>query len=102
MYIHLPAKLLFAFFTKKHIIFNINIVILLFFVINARTLKMVLFTTDITDDPPVAIIIFTQPSCVAVVTPPNVFIINFIMFTTTRFTAAGLLIYFIACSGQFF
>ena len=83
MYIHLSAKLLFAFFTKKHIIFNINIVILLFFVINARTLKMVPFTTDITDDPPVAIIIFTQPSCLAVVTPPNVFIINFIMFTTT-------------------
>ena len=74
---------------------------MLFSVINARTLKIVLFTTDITDDPPVAIIIFTQPSCLVVLTPPNVFIIDFTMFTSTRFTATGLLIYLTAWSINF-
>ena len=103
IYIHTyNAKLLLTFFTKKHLVFNINILILLLCIISARTLKMVLFTTDITEDSPVAVIIFRQPSCLAVVTPPNIFIIDFTMFTSTQFTATGLLNHFIAWSHKFF
>ena len=77
MFIHLSAK--FTFFAKKTYRFQYQY----------HNVALLHNQCQNTEDSTfyyrqsVVIIIFTQPSCLAVVTPPNVFIVDFTMFTST-------------------